>query len=79
MNSFGIKSSRSHILLQALFCFSGFSQITVPDHTYTNQTSKQKRSVHWDSSQQLSKKYPVIKWDSVEPVLDKDEDEKELK
>jgi hypothetical protein len=66
-------------LLQVLFCLSGFSQITIPDHTYTNQTSKQKRSVHWDSSQQLSKKYPVIKWDSVEPVLDKDEDEKELK
>jgi hypothetical protein len=64
---------------KALFLITGFSQITIPDHTYTNQTSKQKRSVHWDSSQQLSKKYPVIKWDSAEPVLDKDEEEKELR
>ena len=41
-----------------------------PEEDFVNSTNvlRVRRGVHWDSTQQLSREYPVIRWDS----LDKD-------
>ena len=49
--------------LLTLMILSGFSEFSTSENY--NSSRVQRRSVNWDGSQQLNKKFPVIKWDTI--------------